>query len=294
MPPTSAIQRSFSEAPRTVSAVLSLANPDVLVIAHRGVWDMAPENSLAAIRAAIALGLDMVEIDARLSRDGTPVVIHDATLDRTTDRTGAVEAFDLASLKEARLRQAEGGADAALTAECIPTLAEALEEARGRILVNIDTKRDEDLAAISAVALDLGLGEGVLIKAAVDPASAAALDRDHLAFGPLPFMPLLTAREGRFADDIARLAPLRPMMVECNAEGIAALAEGREALKAGGIRLWVNSLDCSHIAGFSDTKALPDPQAVWGALLEAGVTAIQTDRANELVAFLVAVGRRQA
>lgn len=81
-----------------------------LVIAHRGASVERPENTLPAFGRALALGADALELDVRLSRDGAAVVIHDATVDRTTGRTGAVAGFDASEL--ARLG--------------IPTLAQVL------------------------------------------------------------------------------------------------------------------------------------------------------------------------
>ena len=72
----------------TTSAVLSLLDPAArLVIGHRGAPAEAPENTLAAFRRAAELGVDGFELDVRVSADGVPVVIHDPTLDRTTDRS---------------------------------------------------------------------------------------------------------------------------------------------------------------------------------------------------------------
>ncbi|MFL6212259.1 MAG: glycerophosphodiester phosphodiesterase [Blastocatellia bacterium] len=64
-----------------------------LVIAHRGASGLAPENTMAAFRLAVALGADGFELDVQLSADGQPVVIHDARVNRTTDRLGAVAAL---------------------------------------------------------------------------------------------------------------------------------------------------------------------------------------------------------
>ena len=69
------------------------------VIAHRGSSAEAPENTLPAFEAAVQRGADAVELDVRLTADGAPVVIHDATLDRTTDRVGPVRGFTLAELR---------------------------------------------------------------------------------------------------------------------------------------------------------------------------------------------------
>jgi len=77
-----------------------LLDPEArLVIAHRGSSSEAPENTLPAFEAAVRCGADAVELDVRLTADGAPVVIHDATLDRTTDRTGPVAALNLAGLR---------------------------------------------------------------------------------------------------------------------------------------------------------------------------------------------------
>lgn len=72
-----------------------------IVIAHRGASAEAPENTLPAFEAAVRQGADAIELDVRLTADGAPVVIHDETLDRTTDRTGPVAAVTLADLRSA-------------------------------------------------------------------------------------------------------------------------------------------------------------------------------------------------
>jgi glycerophosphoryl diester phosphodiesterase len=69
------------------------------VIAHRGASGEAPENTLTGFEAAVQRGADALELDVRLTADGAPVVIHDARLDRTTDRTGPVNAHTLADLR---------------------------------------------------------------------------------------------------------------------------------------------------------------------------------------------------
>ena len=63
----------------------------VLVVAHRGNWSIAPENSLAAIDSAIQMKVDIVEIDIRKTKDGELVLMHDDTVDRTTNGTGKVK-----------------------------------------------------------------------------------------------------------------------------------------------------------------------------------------------------------
>lgn len=90
---------------------------------HRGASGLAPENTLAAFRTAIALGADGVELDLQVSRDGAVVVIHDDTLDRTTDRQGRI-----ADLTLAEIREADAGIRfaAASRGERVPTLSEVI------------------------------------------------------------------------------------------------------------------------------------------------------------------------
>ena len=71
-----------------------------LVLAHRGGADLAPENTMAAFQNAVDLGVDILELDVHTTADGTVVVIHDESVDRTTDGTGAVHDFTLANLRQ--------------------------------------------------------------------------------------------------------------------------------------------------------------------------------------------------
>jgi glycerophosphoryl diester phosphodiesterase len=101
----------------------------MLTIAHRGASALYPENTLRAFIAAADLGADMCEFDVRMTRDGEVVVIHDATVDRTTDRRGRVAAMSAAAL---RLLDAGVRFGAEFRGERIPTLAEVAEALGGR------------------------------------------------------------------------------------------------------------------------------------------------------------------
>jgi glycerophosphoryl diester phosphodiesterase len=109
----------------------------VMVIAHRGFSGAAPENTLAAFRKAIEIGSDMIELDIHLSKDGRIVVIHDETLERTTNGRGKVVDHTLTDLKKLDAGSPFGGQFAG---ERIPTLEEVLDLAKGRVLVNIEIK----------------------------------------------------------------------------------------------------------------------------------------------------------
>ena len=111
----------------TVLAVASFAAAAApLVAAHRGGGALWPENSLLAFRSALALGVDALEFDLHLTRDGEVIVIHDPRLERTTTATGAVRDRSLAEIRAAHLKTREGQ----VTAEVVPTFQEVLDLAR--------------------------------------------------------------------------------------------------------------------------------------------------------------------
>lgn len=110
------------------------------VIAHRGHATVAPENTITAIRAAADLGVNAIEIDVHLTKDGIPVVIHDATVDRTTDGEGAVEDLTFAEIRSLDAGTWSGPGFGGLK---VPTLREALESA-GKCLVNLHVRCHEN------------------------------------------------------------------------------------------------------------------------------------------------------
>ncbi|MEU1789928.1 glycerophosphodiester phosphodiesterase family protein [Streptomyces sparsogenes] len=138
-----------------------------LVYGHRGARADEPENTLRSFRHAHRVGAEGVELDVRVSRDGRLVVIHDATVDRTTDGTGEV-----ASLSLAELRELDAG-----RGERIPTLSEALDAFPG--LVQVEIKAPEAVEAL------------------------AELDRRT----PLPSRAVLTSFHPEVLDRAARLLP---------------------------------------------------------------------------------------
>lgn len=111
--------------------------PTPLFIAHRGISARYPENTLAAFNGAIDAGAHMIELDVSLSKDRRLVVIHDETVDRTTNATGAVKALTLDQL--GRL-DAGSWFDPRFNAERLPTLAQVLDAVKGHLLVNIEIK----------------------------------------------------------------------------------------------------------------------------------------------------------
>jgi glycerophosphoryl diester phosphodiesterase len=145
------------------------------VIGHRGNAAHAPENTLESFAQALALGADALEFDVRLSRDGVPVVVHDASLLRTTGRPELVADLTLADLGDVDAGGTftpDGGATfpyrgAGLT---IPTLAEMLERFASRVPVIIEVKIPEAVEATKSALREAGADDRALIDSTADAA----------------------------------------------------------------------------------------------------------------------------
>ncbi|WP_174870507.1 glycerophosphodiester phosphodiesterase family protein [Pectobacterium polaris] len=271
--------------------VIAAQNATVLAVAHRGVWDSAPENSLAALREAIRLGVDIVEIDAQLTADSHVVVIHDDTLDRTSDISGCIGKMTLEEIRQARLRGSDGGSAWPLSNEKVPLLYEVLEEARGRIVINVDVKHEHEFGVIARDIRDKGLSAGVIMKSPVDLASARFPIASPSLDTQVPYMPMIHLKWGKTVDILRQIDDIGVGIVEASFDHIEVLTEVYAEFQRLGVRIWVNTLNCSHSLDYSDTRALAEPDAVWGALIRAGVGAIQVDHAAEFIEFRSTLSR---
>ncbi len=126
-----------------------------LVISHAGCGGHAPPDTLAGVRKAIELGADAVEVDVHVSAEGVPVVIHDDTVDSTTDGTGNIH---LITLEEIGKLNAAAHYPAWTQREAVPTLAQVVQEVRGKALLVLDVKRSD----IEGVVLDVLRMNGAL------------------------------------------------------------------------------------------------------------------------------------
>jgi glycerophosphoryl diester phosphodiesterase len=134
----------------------------VLVDAHRGSSAWFPENTLVAFEAAIASGADSVEFDVQLTSDGVPIVIHDDTVDRTTDGRGKVSELPYSALGSL---DAGSWKSASFSGERVPTLDESLSLLAGMVRINMELKApDSRLAQVAAAAIE---GRGLLHQAMV-------------------------------------------------------------------------------------------------------------------------------
>lgn len=120
--------------------VINIIKNRMEIIAHRGASAYALENSRQALELAWRMGADRVELDVRAARDGTPLILHDATLNRTTTGSGVVSRFDWKELSKLRLKNGEP----------LLSLEEALDFLRGKAGVYLDVKDPRAVTAIAA------------------------------------------------------------------------------------------------------------------------------------------------
>jgi glycerophosphoryl diester phosphodiesterase len=138
--PARVAARPTAPAPRPPAPAAKATRKRPHVIAHRGDPLRAPENTVAAISRAADMGVDSIEFDVHVTADSVPVVIHDATVDRTTNGSGRV-----VNLEMARIRELDAGSwfDDSFANERVPTLSEAVEAA-GRSYMNVHVKCHEN------------------------------------------------------------------------------------------------------------------------------------------------------
>lgn len=263
---------------------------DCAVVAHRGAWHGAPENSLAAIQRAIDLGVDIVELDIRQSADGVLFLMHDATLSRMAGLDREAESCTMDELRSLRLRQGNGGEHQEVTDQRIPTLDEALELIRGRIFADLDLKDRGLFPQVAAAARRLDAADHIDLKTEIatqtDLDWVRAQDIDGIAF-----MAMARFAAENIQDKLALMAPLAPFMAEIRFDQLDTIAANRDHFRAAGMALWKNTLDQANSGDWTDTAALENPDRIWGRLVDAGISCIQTDQPEALKTYLN--GRRQ-
>ncbi|WP_045738985.1 glycerophosphodiester phosphodiesterase family protein [Xanthomonas sp. MUS 060] len=275
-----------------------LANPEggIFVVAHRGCHNPAPEhgfaghapeNSLSGLERCVTVGVDMLETDIRRAGDGTLVMFHDATVDRTTNGSGKVAEMTWPQLSKLRLRDDEGGADAALTDQHPVTLEQMLAAAKGRIMLNLDVKAPI-YAEVADAVRRAGMEREVVLKTEVGVHSQPLASLPP--FDRVNFTPVLLNPPG--TDDLLQTmrtqigGKVRPVAIELPRMSVEQLTPLAALAKQQRVRLLVNSLWDGFVAGVGgDADALRDPDAVWGRLYRAGVGALQTDEPEALLRY---------
>lgn len=261
---------------------------DCAVVAHRGIWRAAPENSLAAIELAISGGYDVVEIDICRSADGGLFLLHDETLARMTGLDQRPEALTSGALAALRLRDRDGGRDSSVTLEKLPSLGDVFELTRGRIFLHLDVKDRDVIPDVIALARAMGVDRQVNCWASLESSDDLAWIRQTVLPHDVLFLAKTRLNVADADSQLALLQELSPAVCEVYFDGLEELEALKPLTGNTGMALWVNTLDSIACAGFTDTAALVDPDAVWGRLIGAGISVIQTDEAAALKSYLAA------
>ncbi|WP_064976547.1 glycerophosphodiester phosphodiesterase family protein [Alistipes provencensis] len=266
-----------------VAEIHSPASKKVLVASHRGDWRNYPENSLPAIRSAIEMGVDIVEIDLALTSDSVLVLCHDRTIDRTTSGKGLIAEITYDSIRRVNLRAGQN----AVTHWKVPTLEEALILCKDKIVVNID-KGFQYYGLIHPLLEKYGMLEQVLIKSNVTADRAAATFSKYV--DNCLFMPIVNFGKKSYRKILESYERLKyPLLAYeiCWSEYTPEVETCMREVIAGGSKLWVNSLWPSLNGGLCDDAAIEgDPAEVYGKLVDMGATLIQTDRPELLISYL--------
>lgn len=274
----------FAEEP--VQHILSkITNPnsrEVTVVAHRGDWRFAPENSLAAIEHSIRSGVDVVELDVQKTKDGKLILMHDETLDRTTTGSGKISEWSLDSIQTLYLKN---GANIK-TIHRVPTLEEALLVAKGRIMVNLD-KAYPIFDEIYPILEKTGTINQIIMKGTM---SSADVKKDLGKYlDKILYMPIIQLDAPGAMQEVDNfMKELHPVAFEFLfvSDTCRVPFQIKEKLKGKSL-IWYNTLWDTMAGGHDDDMSLEDPDKGYGYLIDnLGARIIQTDRQAYLIEYL--------
>ncbi len=260
----------------------------IFVIAHRGDWRNAPENSLQSIEKAIAMKVDMVELDIQPTKDGNFICMHDETLDRTSTGKGPIKNYTTEELKKFVLRSGNG----IKTRQSIPTLEEALMTCKDRILVNID-KGGTYIKEILPVIRKCGMEKQVVIKGRYP---VEKVQEEYGTNTGMLYMPIIHLwKEEDIKATESFIKDFTPIAYElCFKDDQTSNLKVIDKIVQSGSRVWMNTLWDSLCGGHDDENALLEgKEKHWGWILEHQATMIQTDRPQELIKYLEDKGLRK-
>ena len=279
------VKEYANRAERVIAALNDPSTDYVVVVSHRGDWRNYPENSIAAIESVIRMGVDVMELDLKLTSDSVLVLCHDHTIDRTTTGKGRVSDITYDSIASCYLKTAH---NVATPNHRMPTLREALEVCKDRIVVNID-QGFQYYDLVMKITDSLGVTDQMLIKgkkpmAYVDSIMGAYPEK-------MMYMPIIdinkTKGQALFAEYIE--SGTVPLAYEvCWQTPVA-------DIKKQNSKIWVNTLWPSLCggdgAGMYDDYAYDNGAECYKKVLDLGASIIQTDRPELLISYLKSIGR---
>ncbi|MCE6989129.1 glycerophosphodiester phosphodiesterase family protein [Dyadobacter sp. CY323] len=230
----------------------------VVVIAHRGNHVNVPENTLAAFREAITAGADYAEVDLRTTKDGHLVVLHDATVDRTTNGSGKVAEMTLADIKKLQVFNKNK------KTHRIPEFKEVLEVCKGKINIYLDFK-DANVAQTWSQIKALGMEKQVIVYLNKETQYGEWKEA-------APHVPLMTS----LPKEVSTSEHLKAFLAKINVQVLdnVTAPELVKVVNENGVSVWL------------DVQNPAEGPVSWKAVLEKGVQGLQTDKPAELRTYL--------
>jgi glycerophosphoryl diester phosphodiesterase len=262
--------------------LMSCDSTSVIVVAHRGDWRNFPENSLEAIDNAIKMGVDIVELDVKKTKDGELILMHDRTLDRTTTGKGLVSENTLSDIRKLNLRN---GCNIR-TIHKVPTLEEALLHAKGKIMINLD-QADLYFDQIYELMKKTGTTKQIIMKGRRPVAEVKKQFGDYLE--DVIYMPIVDLDASGAEKHIeAFIKDMSPVAFELLFVKDTNLLPKKFATTLNGRSLiWYNTLWDTMAGGHDDDMSLQNPDSGYGYLIDTlGCRIIQTDRPAYLLDYL--------
>ena len=262
--------------------LINCDSSSVIVVAHRGDWRNFPENSLEAIDNAIKMGVDIVELDVKRTKDGELILMHDRTLDRTTTGKGLVSENTLSDIRKLNLRN---GCNIR-TIQKVPTLEEALLHAKGKIMINLD-QADLYFDQIYELMKKTGTTKQIIMKGRKPVAEVKKQFGSYLE--DVIYMPIVDLDVAGSEKQIeAFIKDMSPVAFELLFVKDTNLIPKKLATTLNGRSLiWYNTLWDTMAGGHDDDMSLQNPDSGYGYLIDIlGCRIIQTDRPAYLLDYL--------
>lgn len=251
-----------------------------MISGHRGAGGdlgrIAPEDTLSAYRAAIALGIEFVETDPRPTADGVLVNVHDTTVDRTTSGTGEVLRMTAAEVRALRIQSGRYAGD--FSCERVPTLVEILQLCRGRAVVLVDANKTDRVDLLVRAIQDADARDWAVF----DTSDVGKIQR-ALAIDPTLRVQIRPRTVAEITSQLDQLAPHLPVLVEIARSDVAA---GAPIIHARGTRVFTDIFVEDVVVG------LQGDLSYYGRVLDDGADVVQTDRPDLVLDVLRRRGQR--
>jgi glycerophosphoryl diester phosphodiesterase len=268
---------------KLISQLHTPKDKNVMVAAHRGDWRNAPENSLQAYKQAIDMGVDVVEVDVKITKDGVLVIMHDDNIDRTSDGKGKPSDYTLAELKKFHLKEGHG----VITKHTIPTLEEVMMLAKGKVLVNLDQSFPFYNEAYQVLKKTGTLNQAIFKTS--EPYELARKTYPNI-LDSITFMPVVYIDKPKAKQVINEYQKkLKPVAFELVfPSDTSSILKNNDFIRDHGSKVWINALWPSLNGGHDDTIAWEDGNIKdsWDWLTAHGANMIQTDRPLTLLNYL--------